>query len=493
MKILLVYPRHPETFWSFTHALKFVSKKAAHPPLGLLTVAAMLPADWEKKVIDLNVTPLWDHDLLWADHVFISAMAIQRASVKEILARCRVLGVTTVAGGPLVTSAPAEFPEVDHLVLNEAEITLPRFLADLAQGHPQRVYTSPDKADLALTPLPDWSLIDRRKYASLSVQYSRGCPFNCNFCDITSLYGQRTRVKPAARVLAELDRLHAYGWRGSVFFVDDNFIGNKQVLKSVLLPEVAEWMERHHHPFRFYTQASINLSDDEDLMAQMTRAGFDMVFIGIESPNEASLSECLKSQNRNRDLIASVQRCQRAGLQVQGGFILGFDSDPLSIFESHINFIQKSGIATAMVGLLNAARGTRLYERLKQENRLLAHMTGDNTDCSINFIPKMNLDTLIAGYKDIISKIYSPAVYYDRVRRFLKEFRPAPVKRINVKLSYLSALFKSVFVLGVFGEERWHYWRLVLWSLFRRPTLFPTAISLAIYGFHYRKVYEKYC
>jgi radical SAM superfamily enzyme YgiQ (UPF0313 family) len=493
MKILLVYPKHPETFWSYKHALKFVSKKAALPPLGLLTVAAMLPADWEKKVVDLNVKRLRDSDLLWADYVFISAMAVQRNSVKEILARCRALEVKTVAGGPLFTSASADFPEVDHLVLNEAEVTLPGFLADLERGTLRRVYTSPDKADLAETPFPDWSLLDLGKYASMSLQYSRGCPFNCDFCDITSLYGQRTRIKGAAQVVSELDRLYTAGWRGSVFFVDDNFIGNKQVLKTVLLPAVSEWMARHRHPFSFYTQASVNLADDEALMAQMTQAGFDMVFIGIESPNEESLNECLKSQNRNRDLIESVKRCQRAGLQVQGGFIVGFDNDPLSIFESHIAFIQKSGIVTAMVGLLNAAQGTRLHQRLKGENRLLTHMTGDNTDCSINFVPKMNVDALIAGYKRIVSRIYSPSHYYDRVIRFLKDFRPAPVKSVNLKFSSLAALFKSVFVLGLFGKERLHYWRLVFWSLFRRPSLFPLAINLAIHGFHYRKVFEKFC
>ncbi|MGB2884762.1 MAG: radical SAM protein, partial [Dehalococcoidia bacterium] len=363
MKVLLVYPRYPDTFWSFRHALRIAGKKANFPPLGLLTVAAMLPQEWDKKLVDMNVIPLSDKDIRWADYVFISAMVVQRDSVREVIGRCKAFGTKIVAGGPLFFSEYEYFEEVDHLVLGEAEVTLPPFLEDLEKGYAKHIYTSKERPDITKTPLPLWSLLDMKKYSSTSIQYSRGCPYNCEFCDIIILNGNVPRTKSKEQTIAELDALYNRGWRDSIFVVDDNFIGNKRKLKKEILPAIIEWQKERKYPSPLFTEASINLADDEELMKLMVEAGFDMVFIGIETTNEESLAECSKNQNRGRDLVASVKKLQNHGFQVQGGFILGFDSDPVSIFKSQINFIQKSGIVTAMVGLLNAPPGTRLYER----------------------------------------------------------------------------------------------------------------------------------
>ncbi len=492
MKILLVYPAYPKTYWSFSYALKFVSKKATFPPLGLLTVAALLPEQWEKRLVDMSVTPLSDRDLLWADYVLISAMAVQRDSVRAVLDRCQRLKVKTVAGGPLFTGQPEAYGDVDHLILNEGELTLPEFLRDLENGTPKRVYTSTGWADLSTTPVPLWRLASLKKYAALNIQYSRGCPFNCEFCNITALYGHTPRTKSAGQLLRELEAIYATGWRGGVFFVDDNFIGNKHQLKQEILPALLGWMRERRFPFSFQTEASINLADDEELMGMMAEAGFNTVFIGIETPNEASLAECNKLQNKNRDLLRCIRKIQGFGLEVQGGFIVGFDHDNASIFKELTGFIQESGIVTAMVGLLNAPAGTRLYERLAGEGRIVSQMSGDNTDLSINFIPRMNRDALIKGYQQILDTIYAPKHYYDRVRTFLREYRPVKVRQARLHLCDIEAFFKSVVRLGIIGKERRYYWELLLWSLFTRPGMFPMAVTLSIYGFHFRKVYRGY-
>lgn len=492
MKILLVYPYYPETFWSFRHALEFIGRKASFPPLGLLTVAAMLPSEWEKKIVDMNVHPLADVDLTWADYVFISAMTVQRQSAQEVITRCRQLGVKSVAGGPLFTACHEDFPEVDHLVLGEAELTLPPFLTDLSKDAAQHLYADDRWADLTCTPVPLWDLVDVRVYAAMNIQYCRGCPFDCEFCDITSLFGRKPRSKTRDQLIAELENLYTRGWRGAIFLVDDNFIGDKEKLKREVLPAIIDWMGQRKYPFYFYTEASIDLADDPQLMELMVRAGFEEVFIGIETPNEESNAESCKVQNKNRDLLSSVRRIQRAGLQVHGGFIVGFDSDPPSIFEKQIRFIQESGIVTAMVGLLSAIRGTRLYERMSLEGRLLGDDTGNNMDSDLNFIPRMEVKTLIGGYRAILENIYSPKNYYQRVIRLLKEYRPQHLGKFHLQPGYLAALFKSILFLGIIGRERFHYWKLFFWTLARRPRLFPLAITYAIYGFHFRKVAEKY-
>jgi len=491
MKILLVYPHYPATFWSFRYAMKFIDRKASFPPLGLLTVAAMLPDSWEKRLIDMNVRSLTDKELAWADYVFISAMTIQRQSVREVIDRCRRLGVKTVAGGPLFTSCHEDFPEVDHLVLGEGEITLPLFLEDLRHGAPKRIYRADGWAQLAETPIPLWSLVKISDYAAMNLQYGRGCPFDCEFCDITALFGRRPRSKPLDRVLAELESLYACGWRGAVFFVDDNFIGDKPRLKREILPAIIDWMETREYPFYFYTEASIDLADDPQLLELMVRAGFEEVFIGIETPHEEGLAESGKVQNKNRDLLASVKRIQQAGLQVHGGFIVGFDSDPTTIFDKQIRFIQESGIVTAMVGVLTALRGTKLYQRLENEGRLLKGSSGNNTAIDINFVPRMQTEALIAGYQSILDNIYAPKQYYRRVIKLFQEYRPRPKGRFHLQKGHIGAFFKSILFLGVIGKGRLHYWKLFFWSLFRKPRLFPLAITYAVYGFHFRKVAEK--
>lgn len=490
MNILLIYPEFPDTFWSFKHALKLAHKRASSPPLGLLTVAALLPAEWDKRLLDLNVTRLTDKDLAWADAVLVSAMLVQREAARQVIARCRQAGVRVVAGGPLFTADPEPFPEVDHFVLNEGELTLPPFLADWAQGEAKRVYRSCAFADIQKSPVPLWNLVEMRRYAAMSLQYSRGCPFQCEFCNVTTLFGHQPRTKSTAQVLAELDGLYAQGWRGSVFFVDDNFIGNKQQLKAELLPALIAW-QQSRAGLSFYTEASINLADDPQLVALMVAAGFDTVFIGIETPNEASLSESGKVQNQSRNLVEDVKRLQRAGLQVQGGFIVGFDSDTPAIFQSQIDFIQQSGIVTAMVGLLQALPGTRLYERLKKEHRLSSDSTGDNVSIATNIIPVMNLKTLQEGYKTILRTIYSPECYYQRVKAFLQEYRP-PQVRSALSLSYKMAMFHAFYRLGLLGKERFYFWQVLLWTLCKRPRLLPEALTLAIYGYHFRTICERY-
>ncbi|MEY4385930.1 MAG: hypothetical protein RLY20_1213 [Verrucomicrobiota bacterium] len=485
MNALLLYPEFPDTFWSFKHALKFIWKKASLPPLGLLTVAAMLPRHWEKRLVDVNVRELRDRDLAWADVVCISGMIAQQSSAHELIARCRAAGKIIIAGGPLFTLGHEQFPEVDHFVLNEAEVTLPEFLRDFERGVARRVYTSHEFPDIRQTPAPSWELVDLRHYASMSVQYSRGCPFDCEFCNVTAMFGHRPRTKTTTQVIAELDGLRRAGWRGAVFFVDDNFIGNKRALRDELLPALTEW-QKHRHGTPFFTEASINLADDAELMRLMVEAGFNQVFVGIETPEEAGLAECHKRQNQQRDLIADVKRIQRAGLAVQGGFIVGFDSDTPTIFARQMEFIQKSGIVTAMVGLLQAIPGTKLHRRLNSEGRLIGRTTGNNLDGTTNFKTRMNQEVLCEGYKRLMDSLYAPGPYYQRIRTFLREYRRPKISD-PLNWRYLVAFLRASIRLGVLGQERFHYWRLLLWTLARRHNLFPLAVTLSIYGHHFRK------
>ncbi|MBN2240577.1 MAG: DUF4070 domain-containing protein [Dehalococcoidales bacterium] len=488
MKILLLYPQYPDTFWSFKHALKFVSKKAAFPPLGLLTVAAMLPEEWDKRLLDMNVEKLTDEDITWADYVFISAMNVQSKSVKEVIRRCKALDARIVAGGPLFTAEYKDYDEVDHLVLGEAEVTLPQFLSDMNAGTLQHRYKADVFPEISEAAVPQWSLINMKHYASMNLQYSRGCPFDCEFCDIVILNGHKPRTKSKEQLLREMNALYDSGWRGSLFIVDDNFIGNKKKLKTEILPALIEWKTEKKFPFALCTEASINLSDDEELMKLMVDAGFDVVFIGIETPNNDSLLECTKYQNQNRDLVESVKKIQQFGLEVQGGFIVGFDSDPESIFQSQIDFIQNSGIVTAMVGLLNAPTGTKLYQRLMKEDRLLGSFTGNNTSYSLNFVPKMDNHKLLTGYREILDTIYSPKEYYQRVKTFFREFQPPRTSPGKIQSHQIKAFFRSMWYLGIRDDGRKHYWKLFVSYLVTSPPKFARFILFSVYGYHFRKV-----
>ncbi len=488
MRALLVYPSIPDTFWSFKHILKFIGKRAAHVPLGMITVASMMPTDWELKLVDMNVEKLTEQDILWADMVFIGAMVVQKDSVREVLNLCKSLGKITVAGGPLFTSLSEQFTDVDHLVLNEAEVTFSEFLHDVENGKPRSIYYSEEKPDITKTPLPRWDLINMNYYASMSIQYSRGCPYDCEFCDIVKLNGRRPRVKSPAQMIGEFQVLYDMGWRGRCFIVDDNFIGNKVKVKE-LLRELIPWQQARDYPFSLFTEASVNLADDLELMRLMTAAGFDSVFLGLETPAEECLLECGKHQNTSKDLVESVKTIQRNGMEVMGGFIIGFDNDPPNIFERQIAFIQSSGVMKAMIGLLNAIPGTKLHQRLKNEGRLIESCTGDNCDGTLNFIPKMDAETIRAGYQAVLNSIYSPREYYQRVLEFLKEYKPMRKKRIQ-KLE-VKALFKSMLYLGILEKGKIYYWKLFIRALMFHRAAFGEAISSALFGYHFRKLLSK--
>jgi radical SAM superfamily enzyme YgiQ (UPF0313 family) len=488
MKILMVYPEYPATFWSFRHALPFIGKKASLPPLGLLTLSSMLPADWERKLIDMNAEKLNDEELKWADYVFVSGMIVQKKSAQEVLNRAKSFGKHTVAGGPLFTTGHAEFYNVDTFVLNEGEATVPIFLRDLKENKVQKMYSSPERPDISLTPIPDWKILNKKHYASMAMQISRGCPFNCEFCDVIVINGRNPRVKSPQQVINELKAIYDYGWRGSLFIVDDNFIGNKEKVKEILRT-IGGWMREKNKPFTLYTEASINLADDPELMELMRDANFNAVFVGIETPSEKALQSCGKVQNTGKDLSEKVKILQRNGLQVQAGFIVGFDSDTAQIFDDMIKFIQKSGIVTAMVGLLNALPETRLHKRLHGEGRLLKKQSdGNNTDFTINFIPIMDADKLVEGYKKVLNSIFGPKQYYERIITFLREYNlTAKETKLNFAIK-IKALFSAIWTMGVRESGRFYFWRMMLWTVFRKPAMLSEAITLSIYGFHYRTV-----
>jgi radical SAM superfamily enzyme YgiQ (UPF0313 family) len=486
MNALLVYPEFPDTFWSFKHAMKFINKAAANPPLGLITVAAMLPEDWNLKLIDLNVSPIPDKDWDWADIVVISAMMVQRKSVMELIRNCKNHDKLIIAGGPLFTSESKEFPEVDHLILNEAEITLPPFLVDFAQHSAKKIYKTEQYPSISTTPTPRFDLLELDKYDVMSVQYSRGCPYNCDFCNVTALFGHTPRIKTTEHILRELDALYQAGWRRNIFFVDDNFIGNKRAIKQEVLPALIDW-RKDKEGCLFITEASINLADDNDLLDLMAKAGFISVFIGIETPSEEGLFECHKTQNTRRDLISSVHKIQSNGIQVMAGFIIGFDSDDASIFQRQFDFIQESGIITAMVGLLQAPLGTKLYDRMKSEDRIIEEMSGDNADGTTNIKTKMDQHILITKYRKLMTDLFSPGPLYKRIRIFLSYFHPI-TRPVSLTKNDILSLIKTVWYMGVTGSDRFEYWGLVWWVLTRMPSNFAIAITLTVFGYHFRQV-----
>jgi radical SAM superfamily enzyme YgiQ (UPF0313 family) len=485
MNVLLVYPEYPPTYWSFRFALPFQRRKATHPPLGLMTIAPMMPPDWNKRIVDLNVTTLRDSDLAWADLVMISAMIVQRESASEVIKRSRDLGKKIVVGGPLWAKDTADYSNVDHVIVGEAEHLFPQFIEDYQRGTAKHVYESDEMPQLTSTPIPDFSLVRLKDYSSMLLQFSRGCPFNCEFCDIIEIFGRRARCKTNEQFMAELDALYAAGWREGVFIVDDNFIGNKTIIRK-LLPALTAWQEEHNFPFWFFTEASVNLARETDMIEGMVQAGFRKVFLGIETPVEESLKQTQKMQNTRMDLLEAVRKIQTMGLEVLSGFIVGFDEDPPDVFDRMIDFIKKAAIPVSMVGILSALPGTQLTRRLMREGRLLTESQGSNTSLDLNFIPRMDATKLIEGYKKILATIYDPKEYYQRVLEFLSHYKPR-IRR-NVHLGDFLTLLISFVRQGVTGENRFQYWKFITQALLKHTKAFPEAVTLAIQGYHFQKV-----
>ena len=489
-KILLVYPEIPSTYWGMKHALAFINKKASTIPLGLITVAALLPSDYELKLVDMNVSKLRRKDIIGCDLVMISAMIVQSSSFASVVRLCRECGVKVAAGGPYPTTSHKIIPDVDYFILNEAEITLAPFIRDFEAGSPEHVYSTVEKPDITKTPVPRYDLLKIKKYNNLASQNSRGCPFNCEFCDIIELFGRVPRLKTPSQFANELTAVYKTGFRGSVFIVDDNFIGNRSKVIS-LLEEIINWQKTYHNPFTFFTEASINLAVDDEMLGLMKKAGFDMVFTGIETPDSASLSGCHKTQNLKTDLLESVKKIQKNGIEVSAGFIVGFDSDKDDIFDRQIEFIQRSGVSMAMVGLLTALPGTQLYRRLKEEGRLKASVaaSGNNThDLQMNFEPVMSENKLVDGYERILREVYSPKKYFERSAEFIRRLPSKKMSKFSfISYSEIRALFLSVIKQG-FSSYGFRYLRFLVLTLFRNPGYFAQSVSISVKGYHFFKI-----
>ncbi len=485
MRVLLVQPETPKTYWSFHDALPFVAKKAALPPLGLASLAALLPATWELRIHDANLAPLRDADFLWADTVFLTGMLVHGASMHEILRRAKALGRRTVVGGPAVNTAPETFPEADHVFRGEAEGRLELLVAALEERRrvAPRLLSPPEpnRPDMATVPVPRFDLLDHRQYISMSLQYSRGCPFHCDFCDITAVFGRAPRVKTAAQVLAELDALDATGYRGTLFFVDDNFIGNRRAVAE-LLPRLTQWQRAHDWPFELYTEASVDLASEPALLAGLRAANFTAVFLGLETPSAASLKSVGKHQNLRLDPSEAVRRITAAGLEVYAGFIVGFDTDGQGIFRAQDDFISALPIPTAMVGLLSAVPGTALWDRLKAEGRLRTEASGDQFDRP-NFTPALDEAALISGYDGLLRRLYAADAYYARCRNLMETVGES-TNPTHVRKGGVAALLRACWRIGVLSSRRANYWRLVGWTLLHRPKSLARAVTLAIVGEH---------
>ena len=483
MRVLLVNPEFPESYWSGRFSLPFAGRASLLPPLGLITVAALLPLDWTCRLVDLNIERLDDEDLRWAEVVMLTGMLVQRPSLHAVLDRCRRAGVRTVVGGPYATALPADLSAADHVVVGEAEDLVPELARDLATGRAAPIYREREKPDVALSPLPRYDLLKVRRYHQMCLQYSRGCPFNCEFCDIIVMYGRKTRTKTAAQVIAELEAIRRTGFAGDVFFVDDNFIGNRKAVKAVL-PHIAEWRRRAGPPLEFYTEASIDLADDEDLVDLMTGAGFTAVFIGIETPSQETLREARKTQNLRRDLVAQVHGLQDRGLDVWAGFILGFDSDHEGSFDAMVRFIESAAIPYAMVGLLGALPNTPLYRRLEKDNRLRPEVTGDQFGLT-NVINLMPAERVLAGYRGVLERLYDPGAYFERCRENLARWRPVPGSLRRRVPHDLACAWRAIRGQGIAADYRAAYWRFLLWVARHHPGKIGRAIAQAAAGHHY--------
>ncbi|MDE0620495.1 MAG: DUF4070 domain-containing protein [Bryobacterales bacterium] len=490
-KALLVYPEHPPTYWGANYALEMVGIKAAFPPLGLLTIAAMFPPEYDLRVVDMNVAPLEDSDLEWADMVFTSTMIVQRVSLNTVIERCNRAGVPVIAGGPHPTTFHDEIPGVDHFVLDEAEEIFPGFLQDLENGTAKTIYREPRKPDVTLTPVPRFDLVDLDNYYSMGLQFSRGCPFDCEFCDITKLYGRVPRTKSPAQMVTEFDSLRQLGWKGPLFLVDDNFIGNKREAMK-LLPVIAEWQKAHGYPFSLSTEASVNLAHMDELMDAMVEAGFDTVFLGIETPNPKALIKTKKPQNTSRKeenfLFKAVRKIQHKGMQVQGGFILGLDSDDEGVFDAQIEFIQQAGIPVAPIYLLTALRGTDMYERLSAENRLLEEEIGTNA-MTLNFKPELDPGTLIDGYRRVTATLYDPTLenYFQRCLALFEHLKAVP--HLRKPLGGNAVVVAAMRVRRQLSKNQIPAFSRFIAQVSRdHPRMLTLALRLAALGYHFERV-----
>jgi len=484
MRALLVWPRFPKSYWGQEYVLPLIGKSAVLPPLGLITAAALLPRHWELRLIDLNIEELDDADLAWADVVMLSAMRIQQDSFRAVVSRARALGKRVVAGGPYVTTAPEEVDGVDHLVVGEAEEVLPELARRLEQGDaPPGRLSAPRRPDVTATPLARYDLLRVDRYDCMSVQFSRGCPFACEFCDIIEIFGRVPRTKSPDQFLAELEAVRATGFRGPVFVVDDNFIGNKVAARK-MLERLPAWNRDHQEPFDYFTEASVNLADDDRLIAALVAAGFSAVFLGIETPSREALLETNKRQNTHLDLELAVEKLVRAGLDVMAGFIVGFDADDETIFDRQYDFISRSPISMAMIGILTALPGTQLWRRLAAEGRLHGDSAGDAA-YRPNFQTHLPETLLVDGYRRLLSRLYQPRAYFQRALRALHLQRDLSPPRSHRSLRYsATALVRSLWQQGVRGRYRSDYWRFLGQAIVAAPRHFPQAVALAIHGEH---------
>jgi radical SAM superfamily enzyme YgiQ (UPF0313 family) len=484
MRVLLVNPDFPDTYWGLRKMMPLVHRSWVVAPLGLITVAAMLPRDWDLRLIDIAVEPLDDDDLRWADVVMLTGMLVQSSSMHAVLKRCRSLGVKTVVGGPYATAVPDELDDADYLVLGEAEQIISELCTDLSAGQARRIYREVDKPELNATPIPRYDLLKPGAYHYLAVQYSRGCPFQCEFCDITTLYGRVPRTKSPEQVIGELESIRALGFSGRVMFVDDNFIGARKDVRH-LLTELAGWRRRTGAPLEYFTEASIDLADDPRLVDLMTDAGFAVVFLGIETPNTESLRETRKHQNLRRNMVDQVKQLRSQGLDVYAGFILGFDHDEDTIFDEMIDFVQQAGIPYAMVGMLDALPGTPLYRRLAREGRLRADVESGDNFAPTNVVTRLPADQMLAGYARVLETLYSPDVYFDRCRVHLREWRMPETPAVPTSAEDLPVVWRSIWTQGIKSSYRGSYWRFMAWVVRHHPRKLPWAIAQACAGHHF--------
>jgi radical SAM superfamily enzyme YgiQ (UPF0313 family) len=483
MNTLLVHPEFPRTYWGMEYSRLLSHRAALLPPLGLLTVAALLPSDWAVKLLDMSIEPLRDEDLRWADVVFVGAMQVQQASFHEVIRRAHALGKTVVVGGAYPTTDPQASHEADCIVIGESEDLIGPLCRDLEDGTLKPRYTAEQRPDVTRSPVPRFDLLRVDAYQSIGVQFSRGCPFNCEFCDIIEVFGRVPRTKPAEQLLREFEAVYATGFHGMLFLVDDNFIGNKRAAKT-MLPKLTEWMQARDYPFDIYTEASVNLASDDGLIELMLQAGFSSVFIGIETPSQESLAETQKVQNLRLDLTQAVEKLTRKGLEVMAGFIVGFDADDAGIFDRQLAFIQNAPIPLAMVGILSALPGSQLWRRLEKEGRLVDNWSGDNFGRA-NFKTRLPERVLLDGYGKLLADLYEPDAYFARCLRVLRLWPSKLPSSFRFPRWYaLGTLLRTIWRQGIRAPYRAAFWKFIGTVLWRTPHLISKSISQAINGEH---------